>query len=190
MGGAGEEMSQETASDMCGWWRKHQVGVTRRHRRWAARKRNHVVRRLYAYIGHCLEKELKREFWCEWRKNQKVSLEMPETGNKKGTPCKDAYLKTASRTPLWWVELEYTLHIALCSYSCVGVAAMARNRNKRRSPTSFLPHPGNPCRCALLTEMPLQVYTTETQKRNPLSWTSGTCLTQSCWKICILKKWE
>ena len=30
MGGAGEEMGQETASDMSGWWRKHQVGVTRR----------------------------------------------------------------------------------------------------------------------------------------------------------------
>ena len=120
-----------------------------------------VLGRLYRSLS---PKELKREFLCEWRKHQNV----PETGNKKETPCKDVYLKTAPRTPLWWVELEYTLHImALCSYSCVGVAAMARNRNKRRSPTSFLPHPGNPCRCALLTEMPLQVYTTETPKRNP-----------------------
>ena len=144
MGGAGEEMGQETASDMSGWWRKHQVGVTRRHRRWAERKRNHVSLMKGDYIG--LQKNSKGNFGVshEWRKHQNVSRGMPETGNKKETPCKDVYLKTASRTPLWWVQLEYTLHMALCSYSCVGVAAMARNRNKRRSPTSFLPHPGNP----------------------------------------------
>ena len=116
-----------------------------------------VLGRLYRSLS---PKELKREFLCEWRKHQNV----PETGNKKETPCKDVYLKTAPRTPLSWVKLEYTLHMALCSYSCVGVAAMARNRNKRRSPTLFLPHPGNPAQVC----SPRCLYTTETQKRNSL----------------------
>ena len=106
----------------------------------------------------------------EWRKHQNVSRGMPETGNKKKTPCKDVYLKTAPRTPLWWVELEYTLHMALCSFSCVGVAAMARNRNKRRSPPSFLPHPGNPTQVFSLRCS----YTTETQKLNLLMNLRGT----------------
>ena len=44
-------MGQETASDMSGWWRKHQVGVTRKHRRWAERKRNHVSLIKGDYIG-------------------------------------------------------------------------------------------------------------------------------------------
>ena len=142
---------------MSGWWRKHQVGVTRKHRRWAERKRNHVSLMKGDYIG--LQKNSRGNFGVshEWRKHQNVSKGMPETGNKKETPCKDVYLKTAPRTPLSWVELEYTLHMALCSNSCVGVAAMARNRNKRRSPTSFLPHPGNPTqvcslRCLISTQ--------------------------------------
>ena len=140
-------------------------------------------------------KEREREFWCErkYRGNTKRCLKecQRRVTNKKETPCKDVYLKTADSTPLWWVELEYTLHImALCSYSCVGVAAMARNRNKRRSPTSFHPSSSRKPHAGVLSSMGCHISTQQRPKNATLSRTSGVCLTQSCRKIFILKKLE
>ena len=114
-------------------------------------------------------KEREREFWCErkYRGNTKRCLKecQRRVTNKKETPCKDVYLKTADRTPLWWVELEYTLHIALCSYSCVGVAAMARNRNNRRSPTSFPPSSSRKPHAGVLIEVASVIELSEASGR-------------------------